>query len=514
MISLALAPSLHALAYNVPFFSIFLAMTAAIVTPLLPHRDRIPERACCVVLASIAALSTCLLLVLVHPALGGALALDDPFTYPMGHFPAPWGNELRAGPLEALLALAFSISMLFSLTGNAGSTAKDVPPARRALLCVLMELIMGSLLVMTYTNDLFTAYVFIEVCTIAAPAIVAAKEEGQTIRAALRYLVMSLAGSGLILMSIATLYALTGHLLMQPMGMAVQGLLQTGRYALPLVTSLYLMTLGLTIKSALYPFAFWLPDAHGSATSAASAVLSGLVLKGHIFLIVKVFYRVFGTEAVHMLRMDDGLMILGVLSMIAGSLHALRQRDVKRMIAWSSVAQMGYIFLGIGLGTTAGLAAACLHIIVHAMIKPMLFTAAEGLAMSSGGRKELHALRGSFYRDRWAGAGLIVGACSMMGIPSFAGFASKLNLMLAAFESPYVAWALAALAASSVLNALYYVPVVIAILTPAAEARYEPHAPTPIYRGTMVAFVTMNFFLGLFCVPLLHLIERGAELLK
>ena len=290
-----------------------------------------------------------------------------------------------------------------------------------------MNLLTASLLVLTYTNDLFTAYVFIEINTIAACSIVAVKEGAETVRAALRYLVMSLVGSGLVMIAICLLYDLTGHLLMQNMHNAIQVLVATKSYMIPLTVSLALITVGLAIKSALYPFAAWLPDAHGSSTNASSAILSGLVLKGHIFTIIKIFYRVFGLDVIHALRMDTVIFGLGVAAMIMGSVHALRQNNVKRMIAWSSVAQVGYIFLGVGLNTVAGIAAACLHIIVHACVKPMLFTAAGGLSSSAGHKKGLHALMGTFYVNRWAGLGLIAGACSMMGVPAFAGFASKLR---------------------------------------------------------------------------------------
>ena len=134
------------------------------------------------------------------------------------------------------------------------------------------------MLALIYTNDLFTAYVFVEINTIAACAIVAAKDCGETVRAALRYLVMSLVGSGLVLISISLLYDLTGHLLMPDLHAAVAKLTAAGLHTRSLTVSLTLMTIGLAIKSALYPFGSWLPDAHGSATNASSAVLSSLVL--------------------------------------------------------------------------------------------------------------------------------------------------------------------------------------------------------------------------------------------
>ena len=494
---------MNPLAFNAPFLSIFLGIVAAILMPLLPNRRRIPERVACAVIAVIGGLSAFLL---------ASVWLGQTFTYAMGHFSAPWGNELRAGPLEAVLSLAFSVSMGLSILGNSGSTAEDIPQKRQPLYYALICLLMSSLLAMTYTNDLFTAYVFIEITTIAACGIVAAKEGGETVRAALRYLVMSLMGSGLVLIGICLIYDLTGHLLMENIRPSIQMLSAFQRYTLPLATALCLMTAGLAVKSALYPFAFWLPDAHGSATNASSAILSGLVLKGHIVLLIKIFCRVYGLEVIERLGLNNALLILGIAAMIMGSVHAMSQKNIKKMIAWSSVAQMGYIFLGIGLNTVAALAAACLHIIVHAAVKPMLFTAAGGLSNASGHRKDLYALRGSFYGNRMAGLGFIAGAFSMMGLPTFAGFASKLSLTLAAFDSPAIVWALAALAASSVLNALYYVPAVIVILTlPAESPALPPPPPTWLYRTMMVAFLALNFYLGLFCVPLLRLLERGVR---
>ena len=496
-------------AFNIPFISIFMLMIAAIITPLLPKKNRIPEKLSCYVIGIVAILSAYLLYSLTNS--GQSLA----FNFSMGHFPAPWGNELRAGPLEAILSLVFCVAMLLSLTGNFSSTAEDIPASRRQIFSVLVNLLTASLLALTYTNDLFTAYVFIEINTIAACAIVAVKEGPETVRAALRYLVMSLVGSGLVMIAICLLYDLTGHLLMQNMHGAIQVLVTTKSYMMPLTVSLALITAGLAIKSALYPFASWLPDAHGSSTNASSAILSGLVLKGHIFTIIKIFYRVFGLEVIHLLRMDTVIFILGLLAMIMGSVHALRQRNVKRMIAWSSVAQVGYIFLGVGLNTTAGIAAACLHIIVHACIKPMLFTAAGGLSNAAGHKKGLHALMGTFYVNRWAGMGLIVGAFSMMGIPGFAGFASKLSLMMASFDHSVVVWSLAALAISSVLNALYYVPAVIVVLTHNKDAHKNFTAPAPTrgYKISMFIFLALNFYLGLFCFPLLRLITRGVNVL-
>ena len=133
----------------------------------------------------------------------------------MGHWPAPWGNEIRGGPLEALMATMFCIVMGFSVLGGLGNIFEDVPKKKQYLYFLMMNLLLCSMIALIYTNDMFTAYVFIEINTLAACAIVMAKEGGETIVATIRYLIMSLLGSGLFLMGIALLYNITGHLLME-----------------------------------------------------------------------------------------------------------------------------------------------------------------------------------------------------------------------------------------------------------------------------------------------------------
>ena len=273
----------------------------------------------------------------------------------MGHIPAPWGNELRAGPLEALLALTFSVVMLLSLSGGAEDLRRDVRPDRQGWYCLLMQLLFGALLAMVYTDDLFTGYVFVEIAAVTACIAVAAKESGRSVVAAIRYLIFSCLGSGLVLLGIAMLYCITGQLLFSGLEEAVARLVQSGEYSLPLVVSALLMTLGLSIKSAQFPFHAWLPDAHASATTASSAILSGLVLKGYLVLLLKLILRVFGPALIVSTYIDDLLFLLGLTGMLFASVAALRQEEVKRMIAYSSSAQISYIFLALGLGERGGM---------------------------------------------------------------------------------------------------------------------------------------------------------------
>ena len=336
------------------------------------------------------------------------------------------------------MAMAFSIVMFLSLVGGMRGINDDIRPTRIPLYYTMMNFLLSSMLALIYTNDMFTAYVFIEINTICACSIVMAKRQRYDRGCYHSLSDYEFVGSGFFLFGVSILYTITGHLLMSNVQQSVIALVESGQYTVPLVTSLGLMVLGLAIKSALYPFHSWLPNAHGSSTTASSAILSGLVLKGYIILLVKMCYRVFTPDILISLHITDVLFVLGVLGMIMGSIKALKETHIKRMIAYSSVAQIGYIFMGIGLGTKVGIMAACFHILAHAFTKPMLFLSANGLVDVSNHQYEMKALRGSARKDIVSGIGFTVGALSMIGIPLFAGFAPKIFLGIEVWKAIFI----------------------------------------------------------------------------
>ena len=181
---------------------------------------------------------------------------------------------------------------------------------------------------------------------------------------------------------------------MENIAVAVENLVATGMYQFPLAVVIGLFSMGLAIKSACFPFHTWLPDAHGNATVSSSSILSGLVLKGYVFLLIKIFYRMFDMSILFEAKAVDVLFVFGICAMLYGSYKAMKEQDIKRMLAYSSVAQMGYIYLGIGLGSELGIAAAIIQVIVHAVTKPMLFTAAGGLMDVSNHSKKFKDLKG------------------------------------------------------------------------------------------------------------------------
>ncbi len=511
------------LVQNFPFFSIIIAMFSGIVSSVLSGKRARDLSLAAIVVTTM--MSACVL----------AFCMDtgESYTYMMGHFPAPWGNEIRAGVLEGLTALLFGVVMFLAVIGGLEHTEADVEEGKRNLFYIMIDLMLSSLLALVYTNDLFTAYVFVEINTIAGCGLIMIRQKGRSMSSAIRYMIMSQLGSGLFLIGLSLLYDVTGHLLMSPAKEAVAAIEQSGEFLIPMLVVMAVISVGLAIKSGLYPFHYWIPDTYGYATPTASAILSGLVSKGYIFLLIKIFYRVLGRENVAAARIVNVLFLFGVAGMIMGSVHAIMERDTRRMIAYSSVAQIGYIYMGIGLGTQAGMAAAVFHIFAHSATKALLFISAVGLYEVSGNRKDYISLRGAGYRNPLAGIGFAVGALSMVGFPMLSGFISKLLFATSALQSPHkMLITLIALAVSTVLNAVYFLRLVITLYRPTGQSidKKEPAAMQTRKAGgealeegiqahvmrsswnlrlAILCFIVLNLILGMNSQPIVAAIGSG-----
>lgn len=493
---------------NFPFFSIILCMFSGILSSVLDGKK---ARNLCFGCVAI-------VMVLSASVLAYTIRTDTFFTYMMGHFPAPWGNEIRAGILEGLLATVFSVVLFLSLVSAYHRTAEDIEPTKLNLFYLLIDLLLSSLLAIIYTNDLFTAYVFVEINTIAACGLIMIRQIGRVFGAAIRYMVMSLIGSGLFLIGLSLLYNLTGQLLMSPAKEAMANIIAMDKYHLPVLVVLALMSIGLAIKSGLYPFHSWMPDAYSYSTASASAILSGLVSKAYIILLIKIFYRVVGIDFVVTSKMMNVLFAFGLVGMIMGSVSAILEKDIRRMIAFSSVAQIGYIYMGIGLGIEQGYVAAVYHMIHHAATKALLFISVVGLSNVSGKSKLFPDLRGAGYRHKAAGVAFTVGSFSIVGLPMFSGFISKYLFATAAMSaSPKkVFLTLVALAISTILNAIYFIHTVVTIYTPVEKENPEHESrrwgEKPWITISLSALIALNFILGIFSEPVVSLIVRGLEM--
>ncbi|MCQ2521024.1 MAG: sodium:proton antiporter [Lachnospiraceae bacterium] len=487
---------------NFPSWSIMLCLFSGIVSSVLKKRGaRLVNT---ILLLSVSVMSGALLIFTWNSGVA--------YTYQMGNFPAPWGNELRFTCLEAAIALFFCIIMFLSLFGGNEHLNAEVEGRKHNLYYVLTDLLLASLLALLYTNDMFTAYVFVEINTIAACGLIMVRQVGRTIEAAVRYMIMSLLGSGLLLMGICMLYDMTGQLLMTQMHDSVVQIMATGDYHVPMTVAVCIITVGLAIKSALFPFHAWLPDAYGYSTVGSSAMLSSLVSKGYIFLLIKIIYRVIGFEAYHDTKIIHVLFIFGLCGMIFGSVSAIKENDIRRMIAFSSVAQIGYIYMGFGLGTFAGMSASIFHIFSHAASKSLLFIAAIGLTDVSGGSRKFSDLTGAGYRHKIAGVAFTVGSLSMVGIPLFPGFISKILFAQASIQNHgKMLPALIVLAISTILNAIYFLKTVIRLYTPVENSEYTV-ARAKEHKGytlALILFIIINLAIGTCSEYLVNVINGG-----
>jgi len=297
------------------------------------------------------------------------------------------------------------------------------------------------------TGDMFNLFVFLEIASIASYALVAFGVEGEELEAAFKYMVMGIVASCFILIGIALLYSYTSTLNMAHMSMILAG--KDGGRLIGFISVLFLMGFGL--KAAVVPFHAWLPDAHPSAPASISAMLSGVLIKVlGIYALIRILFNVIGTTPLIM----SILVALGVLSMLVGAFLAIGQTDIKRMLAYSSISQIGYIVLGVGIGTPLAILGALFHLINHAVFKSLLFLNSGAVEYSTGTR-DLNKLGGLNSRLPVTGASFLIGSMSISGIPPLSGFFSKLVIIIAAIQAGRFILALVA-ALVGILTLGYY----------------------------------------------------------
>lgn len=430
-----------------PIAIILLLLLSSFVMPLFKTKKMV-FTVSLLVLAISSALSSGMLYYVDHV---GAYLIN------VGPYDAPWGIAFHIGHIEALMSILFCGVTLMVAWYGVYSIHKDLEEHHIKYYYLLMHILLAALIGIVYTNDLFNGYVFVEASTLAACGLIVIKNNKATNKATFKYLVMSVLGSGLLLMGIAFLYAITGQLNMQAVHKGLQGIGPDQHQVI--VISLSLFIVGLGVKGAMFPLHTWLPDAHGSAVSTSSALLSSLVLKAPIVFLIKIMYSVYGMEIIHTTPIFNILLIAGLMGMILGSVFAIFQKEIKRVIAYSSVAQMGYIFFGMGLGTEMGLKVSLFHIFAHALTKAMLFLCVGSMIEQSGYK----------YKDEFKGIGkempvtlvaFTLGALSMVGIPILPGFISKWYFSISTIDAGAY-WYLGFILISSLLNAVYYFPLVI-----------------------------------------------------
>ena len=489
---------------NFPFMGILLTLICAVLSSVLNGRLARRLTACLITVVTVMTAA-----VMVY-----TLQTGDSFVYLMGHYPAPWGNEIRAGVLETTMMFAFCLVMLFSFIGGMVPSIREIEKTKYNIYCILVDLVFLALQALVYTNDLFTAYVFIEINTLAAAGLVMMRQKGRNLVAGVRYMIMNLVGSSLFLLGISMLYTITGHLLMVNIHEGVAALAASGEYQIPLTIVVALVTVGLAVKSALYPFEKWLPGAYSNATPTVAAMLSSLVSKGYIFLLIKFYVRVIGFDVICSLGVLDVLFIFGVAGMIMGSVNAVRAKTTRLMIAYSSVAQIGYIFAALGLRSEIGIVCALWHSAAHAATKSMLFVSCAEMDDACGGTHLRKDLRGAFYHSPLLALAFSLGALNLTGVPLLSVFMTKVTLTQAAIEvgGRHMGIVLGAVAISTLLNAVYFLGTAMTLFIPTKEGD-EVLPPTvrknPFTTVGLIGLMALNLAMGLLSQPFLSALAEG-----
>ncbi|XRQ09856.1 monovalent cation/H+ antiporter subunit D family protein [Actinomadura welshii] len=370
--------------------------------------------------------------------------------YAMGGWEPPAGIEYVIDKANApVLLLVAAIGVAAALYARS-SIAAEIEPSRVPLFYACLCLNLTGLLGIAATGDAFNSFVFLEITSLSSYALVAMGRRRRALLAALQYLIVGTIGATFVLIGIGLAYAVTGTLNMADLAQRLPDVY--GNSALS--AAVIFVFVGLAIKMALFPLHGWLPDAYGESPSAVAVFLSATNTKVAIYLLLRLAFGVFGAALVfgRMPVTEIGL-LLACLAMLVASAAACFQSDFKYLLAWSSIAQVGYIAAGFSLATADGVTAAYLHIINHAIIKGALFAAA-GIAVLRLGSARLPAMAGMARTMPWTFAAIVLAGLGLIGVPPTAGFVSKWVLADALIADGR--WAvLAVLLVSSLMSVVY-----------------------------------------------------------
>ena len=371
--------------------------------------------------------------------------------YEMGGWGAPWGIEYRVDKLNAyLLLIITSISTVVLLAAHT-SIEKEIPEYRHTLFYVLYLLSLAGMLGIVTTGDAFNVFVFLEISSLSAYALIALGKDRRALWASYQYLIMGTIGATFILIGIGLIYQMTGTLNMDDLSRRLPEVEQTRT----VFTAFAFIIVGVCLKIALFPLHRWLPNAYAYAPSIVTAFLAATSTKVAVYLLIRFTFSIFGNSfSFTTVPLQTIFVILGLSGIFAASTTAIFQKNVKHLFAYSSVAQIGYMIVGFSISTTTGLMATLLHLFNHALMKSALFLAL-GAVVYRIGSVQLNQFHGLGRQMPFTMAAIVIGGLSLIGVPLTVGFVSKWYLVLAALENGW--WPVAVLILLGSLLAIVYV---------------------------------------------------------
>lgn len=371
--------------------------------------------------------------------------------YELGGWEAPWGIEYRIDKLSAYLLLIISAISTVILLAAQVSIEKEISEDKQTLFYVLYLLFLTGMLGIIATGDAFNVFVFLEISSLSAYALIALGNDRRALWASFQYLIMGTIGATFILIGIGMMYQMTGTLNMADLSERLPELSQTRT----VFAAFTFVIVGICLKLALFPLHLWLPNAYAYAPSIVTSIFAATATKVTIYLLIRFTFSVFGLSfSFTTLPLQILFMVLGLLGVFVASTTAIYQKNVKHLFAYSSIAQIGYIIVGFSISTVSGLTATLLHVFNHALMKGALFLAL-GAVMYRIGSVQLSQFQGLGRQMPFTMAAIVIGGLSLIGVPLTVGFVSKWYLLMALIEKGW--WHVALLILLGSLLAIVYV---------------------------------------------------------
>ncbi len=429
-------------------------------------------------------------------------------SYALGGWPAPYGIEYRVDAVNAWVILIVAAIASVATPYAYQSVRREVESDRVSLFYSAWILCLTGLLGISVTGDVFNVFVFLEISSLSAYALISLGQDRRALTSAYQYLIMGSIGATFIVIGIGLMYIMTGTLNMMDLSERLPAVMDTR--AIPVAFAF--LTVGFSLKLALFPLHLWLPNAYTFAPSAVTAFIAATATKVAVYMMLRFFFTVFGAAfAFDVMQVDLILLPLALVAILSTSLVAIHQQNVKRLLAYSSVAQIGYMILGVSLASVAGLTAGLLHLFNHALMKGALFMA-MGCVMYRVGSVRIDAMAGLGKKMPWTMAAFVVGGLSIIGVPLTVGFISKWYLVQAALAAGL--WWVAALVMVGSLMAVIYIwrVVEVAYLSPAPDGDGVAEAPLAMLIPLWV-LVAANVYFGVNAGLTTEVATRAAEIL-
>ncbi|MDX1513575.1 MAG: monovalent cation/H+ antiporter subunit D family protein [Gammaproteobacteria bacterium] len=431
--------------------------------------------------------------------------------YELGGWAPPWGIEYRIDEINAFVLLIVSAIGALAIVFARKSVEEEIPEQRQALFYTAWMLCLAGLLGITITGDAFNVFVFLEISSLSTYVLISFGRDRRALVSAFRYLIMGTVGATFFLIGVGILYLMTGTLNMIDLAQRIPEVSDTRAVA----AAFAFIAVGIGLKIALFPLHAWLPGAYADAPSAVTVFLAATSTKVAVYVLLRFYFTIFGADFTFTdMHFDVYLMPLGLACILIMSVIAVYQNDIKRTLAYSSIAQIGYMVIGISMASVAGLTGGIVHLFNHALMKGALFMAL-GCVVLRVGTAGLSSMEGLGRRMPWTMAGFVLGALSLIGVPLTAGFISKWFLVTAALERGW--WLLALIIVASSLIAFAYVWRVVEVAyfrAPRDGSVQAAAVEAPL--GMLVplwALVAASVYFGIDTSLTAGVAERAAEML-